>query len=158
VRRGGALGLRRQADAAVDGGDGEALGGGERGELLGHLGRELARGDQDERRRGAVLGERPLDERQPERQGLSRPGGRLGEHVVAGEGVGDDQRLNLEGLGDAALGERLDHGRADAEIREGLGHFCSPWQAWVRDDDSTACEGKRRCISRPDPVPNLMAA
>jgi hypothetical protein len=51
-------------------------------------------------------------------------GRRHGQHVVPGEDVGDDQLLDGEGLGDAALGESAHHGTRHAEIGEGLhGHW-----------------------------------
>ena len=39
---------------------------------------------------------------------------------MAGEDVGDDELLDGEGLGDAALGERARDGAGHAEIGEGL--------------------------------------
>ena len=38
-----------------------------------------------------------LDERHAEGKRLARPGGRLDEHVLAGEGVGDDELLDGKG-------------------------------------------------------------
>src|SRR5207248_1646177 len=47
-------------------------------------------------------------------------GGRLGEHVAAGEHVGDDELLDGERRGDPAFRQGTAHGGGHAEIGEGL--------------------------------------
>ena len=56
----------------------------------------------------------------PKAMVLPDPVGRLGEHVVPGEDVGDDELLDGERLGDAALGEGARDCAGHAEIGEGL--------------------------------------
>ena len=116
----GVAGLLLEADAAVDGGDGDVAGAGERAQLLDDLARQLAGGGEDERRGAARGGVDAVDQRDAERERLARPGRRLGEHVAAGEHVGDDELLDGERLVDAALGERAHDGARHAEIGEGL--------------------------------------
>ena len=112
------LGLRRDRRAAVDGGDAQALGLGERLQVGGDLQRELAGRDEHERAGARVRAGRALDERQAEGERLAGARRRLGEDVEAGERVGQDERLDGKGMGDAERGERRDDGRADAERLE----------------------------------------
>ena len=120
VRLGGLAGLALEADAAVDGGDLQRAGVGDVPRLLDDLGRELAGRGEHERRGTQVGGLDAVDERHAEGERLARPGGRADEDVVAGEDVGDDEALDGERLGDAALGERARNGIGHAEIGEGL--------------------------------------
>ena len=56
---------------------------------------------------------------------------------MAGEDVGDDEPLDGEGRGDAALGERAAHCAGHAEIGEGLlGHWELLLAALLAADDS----------------------
>ena len=87
----------------------------ERLERLGHLVGELAGGDEHEAARTARLGLGDAGEhRQAEGEGLARPGLGLAAHVSAGQRVGDRQRLDGEGFGDAAGGEVLVTGQTAA--------------------------------------------
>ena len=122
VRMSGPLGLRPEPDAAVDRGDLQAAHVGDRPEVLGHLTRELARRNQDERTRAAAVRDEALDDRDGERQRLARARARPREHVTAGEGVGQHERLDREGGLDPAQGEGVDDRGRDAEGGEaGLG-------------------------------------
>ena len=123
VRGAGVLDLLVEADAAVDGGDVEAARGGQRARLLDDLADELARRGEHERGRAAGVRLEHVDDRRGERDRLARPRRGLGEHVDAVEDVLDDERLDGEGRGDAAVGERAHNGLRQAEIGEGLlGH------------------------------------
>ena len=106
----GGLDLRGEADAAVDGGDPEVAGIGDRAQLLDDLGRQLPGGSEDQGRGVAGAGLEELDQRDAEGERLARAGRRLDEQVVAGERVADDHLLNGEGLGDVAASERAHHG------------------------------------------------
>jgi hypothetical protein len=119
VRAGGVLGLRSQPDAAVDGGDAQRPGLGQRAQLVGDLGGEFPRGREHERGRTARLGGDPVDERDPEGEGLARSGGRAHEHVTTGEHVADGEALDRERLGDARAREGVDDGAGHAEIGKG---------------------------------------
>jgi hypothetical protein len=114
----GVLRLALDADAAVDGGDGQALGLGDVAGVVDDLAGELTRGGEDERGGPRVAGLQALEDREDERERLAGAGGRLGEDVVAGQRVGDDERLDREGFGDAAAGEGARSGRRHAEIGE----------------------------------------
>src|SRR6476661_10509632 len=98
-----ALGLGVDAHAAVDGGDPERPGVGQREHLVDDLRGELARRGEDQRRRAAVGRGDAIDERGAEGEGLARAGRGLDEDVVAGEHVGDDGLLHGERLGDATV-------------------------------------------------------
>ncbi len=65
---------------------------GERPEVGGDLGRELAGGDEDEGAGAAGRAGGALDERQAEGERLARAGRRLGEDVEPGERVGEHER------------------------------------------------------------------
>jgi hypothetical protein len=70
---------------------------------------------------GAAVGRLDaVGDRDHEGERLARSGRGLGEHVTAGEHVGDDEVLDGERLLEAALGEGAAHGRRHAEIGEGL--------------------------------------
>ena len=114
------LDLLLEADAAVDGRDLEPLDAGERLGLLDDLGGELA-GRREHERGGAAARLDALDHRDRERERLARARGGLGEHVAAVEHVADDEPLDGEGLGDAALGEGRDNRARHADIGERLG-------------------------------------
>jgi len=64
-----------------------------------------------------------LDQRDPEAEGLARARLGLADDVVAGEGHGQRQCLDREGVRDAHLRERPDDLRLHAEVGEGLGEF-----------------------------------
>ena len=119
----GARGLGGQRDAAVDGRNPQALRRGERRELLGDLGRELAR-----RARGRAPAGRPSAPAvrsisgSPKASVLPEPVGDCGEDVEAGERVRESDRLDREGLRDGAVGEGANEPRADAERGEGGRH------------------------------------
>ncbi len=120
VRLGGLAGLGLDADAAVDGRDGERAGMRDLVQLVDDLDGELARRGQHEAGGPARVGGDALDQRDAEGERLARTGRRLGEHVATGEDVLDDEALDRERLGDAALRERGQHGTGYAEIGEGL--------------------------------------
>ena len=90
-------GLLLEADAAVDGGDLEGAGVGQRPQLLDDLAGELARRGEHERGRAAAVGVDAVDHRHAEGERLARARGGLGEHVATGEHVGDDELLDGEG-------------------------------------------------------------
>ena len=96
------LNLAAVAHAAVDDRDPYATG---EGSQLGHdLVCELSGGGQHQRGRPAGPGPNSVGhERDPEGQGLARSGGSTAADVVTGHGVGHRGRLDVEGLGDAAL-------------------------------------------------------
>ena len=85
-------------------------------QLVDDLAGELAGRGQHEAGELTAAGLDQVDHRDPEGEGLARAGRRLDEQVVAGERVADDHLLDGEGLGDAALGERVHHRVRDAEI------------------------------------------
>ena len=95
----------------------------EQRQLLGHLERELAGRDENERRRSMLAHREALDERQPEGERLAGARRGLAEHVAAGDGIGNDERLDAEGLDDAAGAERVLDLRADAERRQSFGTY-----------------------------------
>ena len=111
----GGVALRAEADAAVDGGDAEAAGAGDRVELVDDLAGELAGRRQDQRRE-AVAGLDRVDGRDPEGERLARAGRGLDQQVVAVERVADDHLLDGEGCGDVPRCERAHHRFRDAEI------------------------------------------
>ncbi len=76
-----------------------------RAQILDDLKRQLARGREHERGGPRVAVAQALDERHAEGKRLARAGGRLGEHVVAGEHVGNDHALHGERREDAAPGK-----------------------------------------------------
>ncbi len=114
------LRLRRDRRAAVCGCGADTERCAEQRQLLGHLQRELARRDEDERRGRLLVGGNALDDWQPERERLARSGRRLTENVAACERVGDDEGLNAERCCNAAVGERLLDFRAHTERGKGL--------------------------------------
>jgi hypothetical protein len=59
-----------------------------------------------------------VDQRDAEGERLAGAGGRLGEHVAAGEHVGDDELLDGERGVRAALFERIGDRTGNAEIGE----------------------------------------
>ena len=110
------LDLRSEADAAVDGGDLQALRLGDRADVFDDLTGELAGRGEDQGADAALLGREPLDHRDAEGERLAGAGRRLDEQVVPGERVADDQLLDGEGMGDVTARERTDHRLRDAEI------------------------------------------
>jgi hypothetical protein len=116
------LGLASERDAAVRDLDPEALRLGERAELVGHLARELAGRDEDERRGSPVGMLRPLHDRNGEGERLARARRGAGENVEPSEGVREDERLDAKRRFDGASGERVDDGRRHAELAERLLH------------------------------------
>ena len=116
----GRAGLLDDAHAAVDRGDLQRAGVRQRADVVDDLAGQLARGGEDEGRRTAVVGLDAVRDGGAEGDGLARSGRRLREHVVPGEDVGDDELLDGEGLGDAALGECARDCAGHAEIGEGL--------------------------------------
>jgi hypothetical protein len=101
----------------------ELLDGTDARELVGDLERELAGGDEDERSGRRRVGRHALDDRQAEGESLAGARRRLRQHVVAGKGVRDGERLDRECLDDAARRELLLDARADAERTKRLGHL-----------------------------------
>jgi hypothetical protein len=126
VRAARLAGLLLEADAAVDGRDREVAGAGDGTRLVDDLVRELARRGEHECRRALGVGSDAVDDRHGERERLARAGGRLGEHVTAGQNVGDHELLDGEGPFDAARRQGARDGTGHAEIGEGLlGHWYS---------------------------------
>ena len=114
------LDLPVHVGAAVDGDHAAADGLGQRREDVVDLQRQLAGGHEHEAPRLARLGGLEAREhRQPEREGLAGAGLGLAAHVAAGEGVGDGEPLDGEGLGDALVGQDLHEEGRDAEVFEG---------------------------------------
>jgi hypothetical protein len=122
----GQLGLLLETDPAVDGGDRERARCRERPYLLDDLADELARRREHQRGRPFVGGLDQIDEGDAERERLTRPGRRLHQHVVAGERVGYDRRLDRKGRFDASLGETTCDHRRDAEIGKGFRVHSAP--------------------------------
>ena len=113
-------GLLLEADAAVDGGHAQAAGARQRAQLVDDLAGQLARGGEDERRRAARVGRDAVDQRGAEGERLAGAGRRLGEHVAAGQHVGDDELLDGEGGVHAAIAQGGGDRTGYAEIGEGL--------------------------------------
>jgi hypothetical protein len=130
------LGLLHEPGAAVDGGDAQRAGVGQRAQLLHDLQGELAGRGEHERGGAAGLGGGAIDERHAEGEGLARAGRRLEHHVVAREQVLEHELLDGERRVDVALGERVDDGIRDAELGERGGrHWLeapSRGHAWPR--------------------------
>jgi hypothetical protein len=127
------LGLRLQADAAVDRRNAQAQWRADDARVLDDLDGELARRREHQRGGPRRVGRDALGERHGEGERLARAGRGLGEDVMAGERVGYDEPLDGERLGDAALGEGAAHGTGHAEVGEGLRrHWDSLRRAWPR--------------------------
>ena len=118
------------AHPAVQGDDaGVALGGRDR-EVLADLAGQLTRRGDDQRLRGARLGQRvevalagdddALQQRDAERQRLAGAGARLADHVGAGQGDRDGHRLDRERVADADRVEGVGDGAEHPEVVEGL--------------------------------------
>ena len=119
----GVLDLLVEADAAVDGGDVQAPGGGQRARLFDDLADELTRRGEHERGGLARRRVEHVEDRRGEGDRLARARGGLGEDVVAVQDVLDDEGLDGKGGGDAAGGERSHDRLRQAELGEGLlGH------------------------------------
>ena len=121
--------LRLVADTAVHRADAASARTGERLELTTDLGRELARRCEHQRGRTALLGAADArEQRDAERDRLAGTGRCAAAHVAARDRVGDGERLDFEGLVDAARCERGDEIGGNAEIGEGDGHefSCAP--------------------------------
>ena len=111
-------GLLLEADAAVDGRHAEVARPRQRPQLVDDLRGELARGGEDERRRPLRVGRDAVDQRHAEGERLAGAGRRLGEHVAAGEHVGDDELLDGERGVDAAVAHGGGNRTGYAEIGE----------------------------------------
>jgi hypothetical protein len=121
-----ALDLRLVGAPAVDGEDAAAGALARGGEVGGDLDGEFAGGDDDQGARalglaGRLLG--PLEQRQPEGEGLAGAGARLPDDVGPGQGEGQGEGLDREGLDDPLGFEGVRDLRADAEVAEGLASF-----------------------------------
>jgi hypothetical protein len=134
--------LRAVRDAAVDGGDPQAHGPGQRLEHRRHLGRQLAGRHEDQAagpgaERGPVS--QPGDEGEGEAQGLTRAGAGPAEDVPAGQAIGQGGRLDGERQGDPLLVEDLDQRGGHAKLGE-----C------VSGRDRTFCghSSQRKIVSR----------
>jgi len=116
----GILGLPRLAahrHAAVDRLDPQARSGSRGTQLVRDLRRQFAGRNQHEGG-GSAAGTCALDNREPERDRLARPGRRLGKHVAPGKRLGEHEPLDRERRLDAALGQRIHDLRAHAERAE----------------------------------------
>jgi hypothetical protein len=108
------------ADAAVDGGRGEAARVGERPDLLDDLLGELAGRREDQRRGTALSGLDEVGDRRRERERLARARRRADEQVMPAERVAYDELLDRKRLLDALTGEFFaDSGRFGAVWRFG---------------------------------------
>ena len=113
--------------AAEDHRDPEAQVGAVGLEAVGDLGRQFARGAQDQgargarRGRGAVLGQ-AVQDRQGEGGGLAGAGLGDAQQVLAGHDVGDGFLLDRRGLGIAGRGQSLEKGLVQAHGFEGDAH------------------------------------
>ena len=125
-------GLGGDRNAAVDGGCVE-LARRKRIELARDLCGQLARRDEDERRRARPGCLETLHDRDREAERLARARRGLGEHVAACECFGKNPRLDREGLVEVALGERARNVRGHAELRERVLHFDST-PMWCPDE------------------------
>jgi hypothetical protein len=96
VRAAGLLGLVVDADAAVDGGDGELARLHHGRQLVDDLRRELTRRRKHERGGPGAAGIDDVGERHAEGERLARAGRRLDKYVRPVEHVGDDNRLDRE--------------------------------------------------------------
>ena len=140
-----ALRLARDRRAAVDGRDAELLRAWPiSSSSAGDLRRELAGRHEDERRRLAVGGLGALDDRQAEGEGLARAGRRLGQHVEAGERVREDERLDRERRGDAALLERTAQLRRSRRARGKTLETCCCSTPWFGVRDKPTRNARRR--------------
>ena len=81
--------------------------------------RELAGGGEHQRRRDGVVGLDDLHQRDAEGERLAGAGGRLCQHVLAGEGIGQHPALNLKWGLDALGSEHVGYGRTRTEATEG---------------------------------------
>jgi len=89
-------------------------------QVLGDLDGQFPGGDHDQGAGRAGPGRwllsEPLQQRDAERQGLSCAGPGLADDVVPAQRDGQGQRLDREGGGDTAVGERLADRLGDAQI------------------------------------------
>ena len=67
---------------------------------------------------GGVIGCEASQQREPECQGLTRPGATASEHVATSDGVGDGGALNREWLRNALLLQDRHHGSGHTEFCE----------------------------------------
>ena len=116
------LELPAEPGTAVHGGDAELAAAAEPLELAAHLRCELTGRDEHEAAGTlrACLADAG-DERDAERDGLARAGGRATAEVAAGETVGDGHGLDVEGVVETARVERADELGGHAERGEGGG-------------------------------------
>ncbi len=115
--------LRLEPDPPVHGDDRTAALVGERAEHAVHLVRELT--GRREHEPGGTAGLRlvhALDEREPEGQGLSRPGLGLAAEVAAGQRIRDGELLDRERGVDPVGVQRRDEIARDAKRLEGRVH------------------------------------
>ena len=132
LRTAGTLRLRADRGPAVDRGDTQRAGRGERLDLLDDLGGELTRRHEDQRGRTPGRARYALDEGDPEGECLAGAGGRRHEDVDAAEGVRQDEVLHREWCSDAAALERAHDTCAHAERRERFLHVFTPCPARSR--------------------------
>ncbi len=98
------VGLRVERHATVDGRDRQAALASD-GQVVGDLHAQLARRCDHERLSGLQVAVDPMQQRQPEREGLAGPGAGLPDHVGALERHGQSQLLDGEGMDDVLLGQ-----------------------------------------------------
>ena len=120
VRLAGELDLALEAHAAVYGRDRESPRGCDVADLLDDLAGELARRREHQCRGARVGGFYEVDERDAQGERLARPCRGLHEHVVTGQHVGDNRRLNGKRTLQAAPREGSCDHRRYAEVGEGL--------------------------------------
>ena len=118
VALGGVFALFDQADPAVDGGDAQSARVSDVAQVGGDLRGQLARRGEDQRGGAGPVGGDPVDERDPEGQGLARAGGGPGQDVAAVEDVRQNEGLHGEGFGDTVGGERAHDGVGHAKFGE----------------------------------------
>ena len=151
---------RLDAGAAVDADDRAVDRRAERRELLAHLHRELAGGDERDARWAGSAWPWPRLASTGQAEGERLAGARLGlaAHVSPGEGVGDRERLDREGLLDAARAQGLDQLGGNAECGEAEVSLCVQVVRFVRERHAPPGEGAGRSSDRRTASPSMVAA
>lgn len=114
---------------------------------------QLARGDEDEGLGGDPLGHL-LEDGEAEGGGLAGAGAGLPEDVDAGQGAGDEQRLDLGGGLELGLGQAAEDGRAEPECGEGFGDG----RVFGLIARVTWCSSPDSSVGVPKRTPNLVPA
>ena len=123
------------------------------GEVVVDLEAQLAGGHDDQRagdagERPRLVGDDAVQQGHAEGEGLAHAGAGLPDEVVAGQGEGQGQFLDGEGVFDAAFGERAHDLLAHAELGEGGGQ----WGCLGRFDDDVDVRSEGIGVVRGDGV------